>query len=185
MFTCNLGDGLELRMLEMRHAPELLEFVSKNRSYLGSWLDWGHTMITVEDAQHFIRRGITRFAEDGLPRIGIWLHGQMVGGVLFFPIEPEVRATEIGYWLGQEVEGRGVMTRTLLRVLQFVFEDLQLNRVGLQAEVDNTRSRALAERLGFTFEGVRRQTWIHDERLVDMAGYSLLASEWRRRKAQL
>jgi ribosomal-protein-serine acetyltransferase len=67
-------------------------------------------------------------------------------------------------------------------MLGFVFEDLGVNRVGLQAEVSNQRSRALAERLGFTLEGIRRQGWVNsDGEPVDMAAYSLLASEWRAR----
>jgi ribosomal-protein-serine acetyltransferase len=180
MFKWDLGDGVDLRVLELRHAAEFLEFVTDNREYLGPWLGWANRLSSVEDAATWLRRGVTRYAEDGLPWVGIWLDGRMVGGLLFFPIERAIRGTEIGFWLGAGAAGRGLMSRAGRAMLGYAFDTMQLNRVALQAEVDNLRSRALAERLGFTFEGVRRQIWVNAGRYVDMAGYSMLAEEWRR-----
>jgi RimJ/RimL family protein N-acetyltransferase len=51
--------------------------------------------------------------------------------------------------------------------------------VVIQADVKNVRSRAVAERLGFTLEGIRRQVWEYNGQMVDLAMYSLLAHEWR------
>ncbi|WP_075164462.1 GNAT family N-acetyltransferase [Ktedonobacter racemifer] len=90
---------------------------------------------------------------------------------LFFPIDPHIRSTEVGYWLGQGATGRGLMTRALKAMLHYAFDLLHVNRVGLQADVRNSRSRAVAERLGFTFEGVRRKSWEHEGQLIDMAGH--------------
>ncbi|MEI7645934.1 MAG: GNAT family protein [Chloroflexales bacterium] len=182
MFRWDLSDGAELRMLELRHAAAFLAFVAANRAYLGPWLEWAHTITTLEDAQMFIRRGIARYAEDGLPWVGLWQDDEMVGGILFFPLERPPRSTEIGYWLGERATGHGLMSRGVRAMLCLAFDDLQINRVALQAEVDNARSCALAERLGFSFEGVRRQSWVNQGRLVDMAGYAMLAEDWRRRQ---
>jgi ribosomal-protein-serine acetyltransferase len=77
------------------------------------------------------------------------------------------------------------MTRAARAILGFVFDELDVNRVGLQAEVGNQRSRAVADRLGFTLEGVRRQAWVGgDGAFVDIATYSLLASEWQAKTDQ-
>src|SRR5690349_13742611 len=179
MFSYDLGDGASLRILEMWHAPEFLAFVQENRTHLGEWLGWANEMETEGDAQYFIKRGLTRFYEDGLPCVGIWLNDQMVGGMLFFPIDHHMRATEVGYWLGQQAAGRGLMTRSLRAMLRYPFDLLHLNRVIIQADVKNARSRAVAERLGFTLEGIRRQVWEHNGQMVDLASYSLLAQEWR------
>jgi ribosomal-protein-serine acetyltransferase len=182
MFTYDLGDGAELRILEARHAEEFLNFIAANRAYLGEYLGWALDMQTVEDARAFIQRGLTRFAEDGLPWVGIWQDGEMAGGLLFFPLDRRIRATEIGYWLGAQAAGRGLMTRAARAMLGFVFDELDVNRVGLQAEVGNQRSRAVADRLGFMLEGVRRQAWVgSDGAFVDIATYSLLANEWQAR----
>ncbi|HEU4740886.1 MAG TPA: GNAT family protein [Meiothermus sp.] len=182
MFKHDLGEGADLRILEPRHAAEFLNFLDHNREHLGTWLDWAQTIQSLEEAQHFIRRGITRYSEDGLPWVGIWQDGKMAGGILFFPVERVGNlplSTEIGYWLGRKASGRGLMTRAARAMLGFVFEELGINRVQLRAEVGNAPSRRVAERLGFTFEGIRRQDWVRPHGFVDMACYSLLASDWR------
>ena len=178
MFKFDLGDGADLRFLELRHAPEFLAFVAANRDHLGHWLEWGKTIQTLEQAQNFIKRGITRYSEDGLPWVGVWLEGRMVGGILFFPVDKTARSTMIGYWLGGDVGGRGIMSKAVRAMLGFVFDDLGLNRLELQAHVDNLKSRALAERLGFQFEGVLRQVWTLHGELVDHAAYAMLKSDW-------
>jgi ribosomal-protein-serine acetyltransferase len=179
MFKYDLDDGADLRFLELRHAPAFLEFVLANRDYLGIWLEWGHTIQTLEQAQAFIKRGITRYAEDGLPWVGIWLENRMVGGILFFPVDTRAKSTMIGYWLGGDVAGRGLMSKAVRAMLGFVFDDLELNRLELQAHVDNHKSRVLAERLGFTFEGVLREVWMLKDTPVDHAAYAMLKSDWK------
>lgn len=183
MFKYDLGNGADLRILELRHSSALLTFVSENRSYLGEWLGWANTMTTIQDAENFIKRGIVRFSEDGLPWVGVWLHNQLVGGVLFFPVDWRIRSTKVGYWLGQGATRQGIMTRTLEAMLRFVFEDVRLNRVELEAEVENWRSRAVADRLGFTLEGIRRQGWLNGADLVDLSVYALLSVDWAHRHA--
>lgn len=74
------------------------------------------------------------------------------------------------------------MTQAIEAVLPFIFEDLQINRLALEAEPGNLKSKGVAERLGFTFEGVRRHGWYNDEKFVDIAVYSLLAEEWQTRR---
>src|SRR3712207_9583243 len=59
------------------------------------------------------------------------------------------------------------------------FLELGLNRVGIACAVENEKSCAIPERLGFRNEGVQRQAeWLYD-RFVDHVGYAVLASEWR------
>jgi ribosomal-protein-serine acetyltransferase len=179
MFTHDLGGGAELRILEQSQAPAFLSLIEANRAFLGQWLDWATTITTIEDARQFIQRGMNRFAEDDLPWCSIWLDRRMVGGTLFFPLDRRLRSTLIGYWLAQDATGHGLMTRSCRALLGFAFDDLKLNRIGLEAEVANLPSRKVAERLGFTFEGVRRDGWARLDRFVDMAVYAMLARDWQ------
>ena len=179
MFSYDLGSGAELRLLELRHAAEFVTMVEENREFFGEWLGWAYHINNVEDAERFIGRGIDRFAEDGLPWVGIWQDNKMAGGILFFPLEGMIKATKIGYWLAEWANGRGLMTRAIRPILRYVFVDLKLNRIGLEAEPGNLKSKGVAERLGFTFEGIRRDGWRDENGFVDIAVYSMLAKEWR------
>lgn len=184
MFKHDLSDGADLRILQKFHAPILLQFLQDNRVYLAEWLDWVNRINTDEDAEKFIQRGLDRFAQDGLPWVGIWQDNAMAGGVLFFPVEARTRSTEIGYWLGQHAAGHGLMTRAIAPLLNLAFDRVGINRVGLIADVRNTRSRAVAERVGFAYEGVRRDGWTQNGEYIDVATYSMLAREWRAKRTQ-
>jgi RimJ/RimL family protein N-acetyltransferase len=184
LFKHDLGDGAELRILEVRHAGEFLRFVDENRAYLGRWLRWGEEIKTLEDTEAFLRRGATQYVEDGLPWMGLWLEGKMVGGVLFFPIEARTMATEVGYWLGEAATGRGLVTRAVKEALDYAFGTHGLHRIALVAEVSNEKSIAVARRLGFTEEGVRRAAGTNAGRYVDMLSFSMLAEEWAQRTSE-
>jgi ribosomal-protein-serine acetyltransferase len=184
MLHHDLGNGADLRWLETHHAPELLELISTHRDHFGAFLGWANTMKTVEEAKQFILRGLKRVADENPAMIGIWLKGQMVGGLLFFPVNQFSKSTEIGYWLAPTATGHGLMTRTVQVALEYCFAELKLNRVSIQAATDNLKSRAIPERLGFTLEGVLRQSWPHPSRegFVDNALYSLLCDEWLKKR---
>ena len=62
------------------------------------------------------------------------------------------------------------------------FDVLQLNRLEIRIDVDNVRSRSLAERLGFQLEGIAREAYRVGDRLNDDAVYSMLASDPARRR---
>jgi ribosomal-protein-serine acetyltransferase len=180
MFSYDLGDGAELRLFEPRFAADFLALAEENRDFFGQWLTWAYRINTLDDARDFLQEDVDQFAEYGLSGIGIWQDKELVGGIFFFPIEKMIRATKIAYFLAKKANGRGLMTRAIRPVLGYVFEDLKLNRVGLEAEPANLKSKRMAERLGFTFEGIRRDGWQTKGEFVDIGVYSMLAADWRK-----
>ncbi|WP_165555947.1 GNAT family N-acetyltransferase [Kribbella pittospori] len=94
-------------------------------------------------------------------------------------INRQARSAEIGYWLDTDFVGRGLISRTVTAVLDHAFGPLALLRVGLCTTIDNTRSRNVAERMGFTQEGVLREAAAFPTEHRDLVIYGLLAREWR------
>ncbi len=93
------------------------------------------------------------------------------------------RKTEIGYWLGEAYQGRGIMTRSVEALCGVAFGVLGLNRVQIQCAVGNSRSSAIPRRLGFTLEGIARAGELQaDGRFSDIEVYSLLREEYVLRK---
>lgn len=178
MFRHALGPDAWLRPLRIRHAAELHAVVEANREHLRRWLPWVDASESVEQTRAYLREIQSRAARDDAITLGIWTAEGLRGVVGFHLIEWFHRRTSLGYWLAADAQGRGLMTRAVRALLDHAFGDLGLNRVELAAATGNTRSRAIAERLGFTFEGVRRQCeWLYDH-FVDHAVYSMLAAEW-------
>ena len=179
MLNYAIDEHTELRLLEDRHAEELFAQVERNRAYLREWLPWLDVTTTIDDERAFIRASLHGFARGTAIEFGIWHEGSIAGGVGLHFIDDVNRSGEIGYWVSEDRQGRGLATRACAAVLRHAFDDLALNRVVIRVDVDNVRSRAIPKRLGFTQEGVTRQSdWLYT-RFRDMAHYSLLADEWR------
>lgn len=84
---------------------------------------------------------------------------------------------ELGYWLLPDHWGRGVARECVAAVLAHAFGVMKLHRVAADVDVDNHRSTALLERLGFQFEGVRRGCELKEGRHLDLLVYSRLATD--------
>ena len=179
MFTHRLRDNTELRLLEERHAQELADLTDRNREYLRVWLPWVDTNRTLDDRKNFIRGALEQFAQNRGFVAGIWHEGRLAGVIGYDAIDWDNRTTEVGYWLGEEFQGRGLVTEACRALVDHALEELELNRVIISCATENKRSCAIAERLGFRREGVRRQAeWLYDH-FVDHVVYATLASEWR------
>jgi [ribosomal protein S5]-alanine N-acetyltransferase len=84
---------------------------------------------------------------------------------------------EVGYWVKREARGRGLATRALRLLARWALEDQRLARVQLAAEPGNLASLRVAEKAGFTREGLlRRYLNIGGERR-DGFMFSLLPEE--------
>lgn len=86
---------------------------------------------------------------------------------------------ELGYWLGREFRGRGLMAEAARTILDYAFEVLRVQRVEWHAFVGNTASAAVARRAGFRFEGTVRLGCVQRGRRVDDWQAGLLAEDPR------
>ncbi|MET9348892.1 GNAT family N-acetyltransferase [Streptomyces termitum] len=85
---------------------------------------------------------------------------------------------EVGFWLAREARGRGHMTEVVRAVAHWAFTGLGCVRLVWRAEIGNTASRAVAERAGFSVEGVQRAGLLHNGTLRDAWVASLLPSDF-------
>ncbi len=173
------GRALELRPLRLRDARALFALVDANRGRLRHWLPWPDANLTVFDSRAYILHVRAQARLGAALPFGLWWKGSLVGVAGFVWIDPANRSAGIGYWLAQDVEGRGLMTAAVSALARHGFHSLKLNRIEIRAGVRNRRSRAIPERLGFRHEGTLRQAERLADRYVDHAVYGMLAAEWR------
>jgi ribosomal-protein-serine acetyltransferase len=181
-----LREGSYLRLLEESDARELHALIEHNRPELAQWMAWAQSQ-SLEQTLAFIRSTRAQIEnDDGLQMAIVAEQARIVGMVGFHGIDWQNRSSSIGYWLDEAQRGKGIMTAAVAAVVNHAFESWRLNRVEIRADVRNTRSRAVAERLGFREEGVLRQSYrVTDGRYSDDAVYSLLASDPRQPGARL
>ncbi|GIE83082.1 hypothetical protein Aph02nite_90320 [Actinoplanes philippinensis] len=87
-------------------------------------------------------------------------------------------SAEVGFWIAADAEGRGYVSRALNAVFGHAFDDLGLHRIEMRTLTTNDRSRRVAERFGFTLEGVLRKAARFPDGHRDVALYALLADEF-------
>ncbi len=177
-----LNKDTELRFFELHHAGELFALTEENRGYLREWLPWVDKNTEVKDSRKFIEATRRQFGENNGLHLGIWHQGEIAGVVGQHGIDWNNRSTSIGYWLGEKYSGKGLITMACRVLLDFIFGELKMHRVEIRCAVENKRSRAIPERLGFKEEGRIREAEHLKNYYTDHIVYGLLARDWNNRK---
>jgi len=178
-FPIQIDDKTALRPLGLNDAEAMFTLITENREHLDTRLRWSGKIQSVSDAEALIKRFANKLAQNDGFHGGLWREGQLVGGLVCHYINREGYKSEIGYWLAKSATGQGIITNACKKVISVLIADEKMNRIEIQCMVGNKSSRAVAERLGFTYEGIKRQSeWINGA-FEDHAVYSLLAHEWK------
>lgn len=180
---CIAVDGeTQLRFIEGRHVEEYFALIERNREHLREWVAVDAYEGSLEELRAYVKQRLLRFADGEGYHLGIWYRNALMG-LLDYRLSWRCRKAELGYWIDASLQGKGLVTKACRIMLVHAFEEHRLNKVEISCAVENTRSRAVAERLGFTQEGILRQADRLRERYVDDVFYGLLADEWRLREA--
>jgi RimJ/RimL family protein N-acetyltransferase len=170
-----LTDGVvTLRPWRDSDAPALA--ATCDEPSLARWLPMIPYPYSEADAREFISTQPQRNAE-GSGNLGIFdAETRELRGACGFRGKDNDRV-EFGYWVGLDYRGRGIAPRALRLLTRWAAEALGAKRLQLHADVDNVASHRVAEKAGFTREGVQR-SWmeVRGERR-DMVSYSLLPEE--------
>jgi ribosomal-protein-serine acetyltransferase len=175
-FALDAGDGIEVALFEPADVHALAALVERNAERLARWFPWVAEASPVTTGR-FIDGALEALAAGRGFEAGLYVEGVLAGAVGVHMVPPGGGAGQIGYWLSAEHEGRGAVSRAVSAVVRRQFDDVGFDRLEIRAATGNGRSRAVAERLGFTFEGiVRRDGWTGSD-VVDHAVYGLVRGE--------
>ena len=174
-----LDGGVTISQLVLDDTEELFALVEKNRTYLRQWLNFLDDTKAPQDTRKFIESMNDLHRKTRACTCAIRVHGEIVGVVSHYYIDWENRYAHLGYWLSEEWQGRGIMTRVCAAFVEHAFQVLSLNIVELSCAAENLRSQRIPERLGFKEEGTYREIeWLYD-RFLDHKVFSILCSEWK------
>ena len=100
-----------------------------------------------------------------------------LGFVALVKADLETQEAEAGYIVASHARGRGVATRALRLLTAWAFAELPLERIELLVDVANPASEIVAQRCGYTREGVLRWTYLKPGLRSDTIVYSKLRRE--------
>lgn len=102
----------------------------------------------------------------------ITINDDAVGGIGIVPkIDIERISAEIGFWIGEELWGQGIMTDIVKCFTKFVFETTKISHLYASAFHYNIGSMRVLERAGYRFVGIMKQSAIKNNQIVDMHYY--------------
>ncbi len=172
----------ELRLVEGADAQKLFDLIDRNRWHLRCWLPWLDGNMSIDDTQNFIRHSQEQYSSKKGFQAAVWSEDKIAGIIGYHPIDWQNRSVMIGYWLGEQFQGKGIMTAACRALVNYAFNEFKLHRVEIKCATGNTKSRAIPERLHFTKEGVIKDgEWLYDH-FVDLVLYRMIEHEWKSRQ---
>ncbi|HEY7035717.1 MAG TPA: GNAT family N-acetyltransferase [Thermomicrobiales bacterium] len=162
--TISLPDELRSERLVLRpyragDAEALFAAVEESRARLRPWLDWVDEFETPDHARYYVAGAAHDWARRRELFFGLFDgDGRYLGNAGLHNVDWSLRSFEIGYWLRDGAEGQGYAQEAVRRLTRFAFEELAANRVEIRCDPRNARSRRVAERVGFVYEGCLRNS---------------------------
>ena len=168
---------ITLRRLTRENAQEKFDLIVKNHDHLLPWLPWADYYHEIDNMYEYTDAEIEKFDNGIAFTYDIYYQDQLVGSIDFNQVSEENHRAELGYWVGTEFTGKGIVTRAAAGMTKYAFEKMGLERVAILACTDNTPSVNVAKRLNFTEEGTLRQYLQLSDGIHDVVVFSKLKTE--------
>ncbi len=168
-----------LRSLQLDDANQLYQVIHANRVYMRQWLPWVDNTQSMLDSKSFIEDVHHKYVKGENVVKAIWCDGQLVGCIGINEINRSHQKASLGYWLAKSHQGRGIMTQAAKQMTSTAFNELKLNRLEIISAAKNFRSRAVAQRLKYTQEGILYDFFRLHGHYYDVIIYSMLKRDWR------
>lgn len=138
---------------------------------------WHCRSMTDDEAGAWIESWQVRWRAESGAGWAIVDEAAVVGQVSLRRIIREEATAEVSYWVLPSARGRRIASRALVAVTAWSFAALRLHRVELRHSTANPASCRVADRAGFTAEGIRRQELRHLDGWHDMHAHARLATD--------
>ncbi|MFO7445645.1 MAG: GNAT family protein [Ignavibacteriaceae bacterium] len=160
-------------------AEELFSLVESCRQYLREWLPWVDGTRSVNDTLMFIIESKGKNMFNGREVYTVRYKNTITGMIDLHNGDSFNRKADIGYWLAEQYQGKGIITSACKILIDKAFYEKDINRVTIKAAENNIKSQRIPERLGFKKEGTERQGEYLNGSYIDLAVYSMLKNEWK------
>ncbi len=181
MEQLQVTNSIRLESVKLSMAPVIFETIDTNRKFLRKWLPFVDFTTHPDDTESFIKGALRNISFKKDEIFSIWYKEEFAGLIGFKDTDWVNGKTELGYWISEKMQGKGIVTSSVQALLKYSFVKLKLNRVQIKVAVGNEKSAAIPKRLGFYTEGIERQGELHHTDYFDLEVYSLLKKEWQGR----
>jgi len=172
-----VNSKITLEALKLSMTDVIFEAIDRDRDFLNQWLPFVDYTQNASDTENFIKSVLNQPGRKRDEAYSIWYKQEFAGLIGFKETDWINRKTELGYWLTERMQGKGIVTACMEKLIRFAFQKLNMNRVQVKVAVGNSKSAAIPRKLGFSFEGIERHGEHHKNKYLDLEVYSLLSSD--------
>lgn len=177
------SDRLLLKKLTQDYMKEVYDHFHDEQ--VNQYVDFEPTQ-TLEDAKEIIDWGLNLYHNTKGILWGIFRRDEdiFIGQINYVlradqNFTGKIHRAEIGFDLTPAFWGKGYMSEAIKLSNEYIFNEMEINRIEAIVHPLNTRARRTLERTGFKKEGILREYVLFKEAFWDMLCYSLLKTEWR------
>ncbi|QWU18261.1 GNAT family N-acetyltransferase [Paenibacillus sophorae] len=134
------------------------EAIIESLEELRPWMPFARKAPTMEESEAFARQTRLDFLKRSDLHLRIFnnLTGEFIGCSGLHRIDWDIRSFEIGYWIRTSCAGNGYITEAVKGITDFAIRELAANRIEIRCNAKNVKSASVAERTGYTLEGILR-----------------------------
>lgn len=173
-----VNDDLHLEKVKLSHAGLIFDTIEQNRQFLRRWLPFVDQTRSPDDSRKYVQLLLSEQERNRNEVFTIWYKGEFAGLAGFKEMDFINHKTEIGYWLAEKMQGKGIMSKAVWKMIDYGFRNLNFNRIQIKVAAGNAKSAAIPARLGLFFEGTERSGEYHTDRYFDLQVFSILKAEW-------
>ncbi len=173
LFKKKIDEEINLVFFNESLAEKLFQLIETDREYLKKWLPWVSFTKEVSDTKKFIKDSIVAFSSGNAMHCFIEYKREIVGIIGYNSIRYDLKKVEIGYWLGANYQGNGIITRCVRALSEYAFSKLDMEKVEISTASKNYPSQGVCKRLGFQIEGTIKNSENLDGEIVDMIVWGL------------
>ena len=151
-------ERLIIRSPSQEDAEGLIDAIEESIDDLKVWMPWADHIPSLSEAQENCAMAVKNFKDGKDYRLHFFLKetGTFLGGSGLHRGDWSVPKFEIGYWIRRSFSGKGYVTEAVNEITRYAFEELQANRIEIMMSTMNEKSWHVAERSGYTLEGILR-----------------------------
>jgi ribosomal-protein-serine acetyltransferase len=171
---------LQLRRFSRRDSSALNEAIRISLPDLNEWLPWARTDYESGDAGAFIRDSLQAWKEARAWDYTIRLRDnptRHIGNISIWTVSKSGKIAEIGYWIRSDETSKGICTEAADALLAEAFGAMGFHKVIMRIAVGNDASHRVAEKLGFTRDGILREELLIRGNWVDHTLWTMLDRE--------
>lgn len=151
-------EGLVFRAFEDNDAENFSAAVRESVNSVGQWMSWCNSNYSNQDALNWFQHCRVAFRTGSAHEFGVFSAetDEFLGGVGLNSINHEHLFCNLGYWVRQSAQRRGVSLRSVRALAPYAFKTLGMQRVEIVTASGNTPSEGVARKSGAQFECVAR-----------------------------